>query len=138
MDPIPVSGHPLFVLEPTTLRPWTARRDEQQMLEAIRFFVFGYVLMPEHVHLLLTEPTEHSLATSLSVLKGEISKVLKSGSHPFWQARYYDFNVFTQVKFVEKLRYIHRNPVISGVGGKTKGLAVEHLPSLGTRRDGTD
>jgi putative transposase len=28
---------------------------------------------------------------------------------PFWQARYYDFNVWSEMKFVEKLRYIHRN-----------------------------
>jgi hypothetical protein len=26
---------------------------------------------------------------------------------PFWQARYYDFNVFTQRKHVEKLKYMH-------------------------------
>jgi REP element-mobilizing transposase RayT len=33
----------------------------------------------------------------------------------FWQPRYYDFNVFTQRKYVEKLRYIHRNPVKRGL-----------------------
>jgi len=34
---------------------------------------------------------------------------------PFWQARYYDFNVWSEHKFVEKLRYIHRNPVTRGL-----------------------
>jgi len=34
---------------------------------------------------------------------------------PFWQARYYDFNVWGEGKFVEKLRYIHRNPVARGL-----------------------
>ena len=34
---------------------------------------------------------------------------------PFWQARYYDFNVFTPSKRVEKLRYMHRNPVKRGL-----------------------
>jgi putative transposase len=29
----------------------------------------------------------------------------------FWQKRYYDFNVRSHRQFVEKLRYIHRNPV---------------------------
>src|SRR5437588_12759888 len=33
----------------------------------------------------------------------------------FWQARYYDFNVWSEKKFVEKLRYIHRNPVRRGL-----------------------
>jgi putative transposase len=34
---------------------------------------------------------------------------------PFWLRRYHDFNVFSQDKHVEKLRYIHRNPVRRGL-----------------------
>jgi putative transposase len=33
----------------------------------------------------------------------------------FWQPRYYDFSVFSEKKYVEKLRYIHRNPVKRGL-----------------------
>ena len=33
----------------------------------------------------------------------------------FWQARFYDFNVWTPKKRVEKLRYMHRNPVKRGL-----------------------
>jgi len=33
----------------------------------------------------------------------------------FWQARFYDFNVWTEKKRIEKLRYIHRNPVKRGL-----------------------
>jgi putative transposase len=36
-------------------------------------------------------------------------------AEPFWQARYYDFNVWSNRKRVEKLRYIHRNPVARGL-----------------------
>jgi putative transposase len=32
-----------------------------------------------------------------------------------WQARFYDFNVWTSRKRVEKLRYMHRNPVKRGL-----------------------
>jgi putative transposase len=32
-----------------------------------------------------------------------------------WQARFYDFNVWTERKRIEKLRYIHRNPVKRGL-----------------------
>ncbi|HEU5340306.1 REP-associated tyrosine transposase [Edaphobacter sp.] len=91
----------------------------EETLEKLRqrhqFFLFGYVLMPEHVHLLLTEPKVQSLATTLSVLKGETSKILKGKRPQFWQTRYYDFNVLTQKKHVEKLRYLHRNPVERGL-----------------------
>lgn len=89
-------------------------------LEAVRrryeFVVAGYVLMPEHVHLLVSEPRISSLSVALQVLKQETSKKLK---HPewsqFWQRRYYDFNVWSEEKRVEKLRYIHRNPVRRGL-----------------------
>ena len=33
----------------------------------------------------------------------------------FWQTRYYDFNVFSRTKYMEKLRYMHRNPVRRGL-----------------------
>jgi hypothetical protein len=36
---------------------------------------------------------------------------------PFWQARFYDFNVWTSKKHVEKLRCMHRNPVKRGLVG---------------------
>ena len=32
-----------------------------------------------------------------------------------WQKRFYDFNVWTEHKRIEKLRYIHRNPVRRGL-----------------------
>ena len=96
-----------------------ARLTFENTLEKLRirhsFFVFGYVLMPEHVHLLISEPKTHSLSTTLSVLKRETSTALKGNRTQFWQTRYYDFNVLTRPKFIEKLRYIHRNPVERGL-----------------------
>src|ERR1700750_405432 len=79
------------------------------------FYLFGYVLMPEHVHLLLSEPKHQQLANTFRVLKTQTSRRLKGKRPQFWQTRYYDFNVLTQPKFVEKLRYIHRNPVARGL-----------------------
>ena len=71
--------------------------------------------MSEHVHLLLSEPKQHPLSTTLNVLKAETSKLLKGDHEQFWQTRYYDFNVLTHKKHVEKLMYIHRNPVERGL-----------------------
>jgi len=87
----------------------------ERLRQRHQFFLFGYVLMPEHVHLLLSEPKAMPLATTLSVLKGESSKVLKGERTQFWQTRYYDFNILTHKKHVEKLRYMHRNPVARGL-----------------------
>src|SRR5215469_4233200 len=90
----------------------------ETLRERHRFHVHGYVLMPEHVHLLLSEPEKQLLKTTLNVLKAETSKVLKGDRKQFWQIRYYDFNVFTEKKRIEKLKYMHRNPVTRGLVSK--------------------
>ncbi|ADW68597.1 REP-associated tyrosine transposase [Granulicella tundricola] len=89
----------------------------ERSLETMRlryeFVVAGYVVMPEHVHLLMNEPKEVKLATALQALKLSVS--VQMGRVRFWHKRYYDFNVYTSDKRVEKLRYIHRNPVVRGL-----------------------
>jgi putative transposase len=89
-------------------------------LETVRqqygFFVYGFVVMPEHVHLLVSEPEKGRLGQALQSLKQSVARKLAlHAAEPFWQARYYDFNVWSERKFTEKLRYIHRNPVTRGL-----------------------
>ena len=85
------------------------------------FCVRGYVVMPEHVHLLVSEPENRNLATALQALKQSVSRTLAlRGAEPFWQARDYDFNVWTAKKEIEKLRYLHRNPVARGLVAKAE------------------
>lgn len=72
--------------------------------------------MPEHVHLLVNEPGRGDLSQFLQSLKQSVARTLAlRAADPFWQARYYDFNVWSERKFREKLRYIHRNPVKRGL-----------------------
>jgi putative transposase len=97
-----------------------ARSVVEQTLERVRqwygLFVSGYVIMPEHIHLLISEPDRATLSRVLQMLKQNTSRLLRppEGS-PFWLPRYYDFNVWSEEKRVEKLRYIHRNPVKRGL-----------------------
>src|SRR5208283_3806440 len=77
--------------------------------------VVGYVVMPEHVHLLISEPEHGTLASAVQAIKQSVSRRLIGDLEHFWQARYYDFNVWTKRKRVEKLCYIHRNPVKRGL-----------------------
>ena len=96
-----------------------ARDAFERALETMRtrydFFVCGYVVMPEHVHLLLSEPRFVLLSKVLQALK--LSVAVKREERPFWSARYYDFNVFSEAKRLEKLRYMHENPGRSRIGG---------------------
>jgi len=103
--------------------------------ERYRVALFGYVLMPEHVHLLIGEPSEGDLSMVLQVLKQRVSQRIRNprsrdlvesqceGSLPldriewprFWDRRFYDFNVYSVRKVKEKLNYMHGNPVVRGL-----------------------
>lgn len=93
-----------------------------QSLERVRqwygFYINAYVVMPDHVHLLISEPERGKLSVAIQMLKQIVSRELHSGGTPLWQRRYYDFNVWSFEKFKEKLRYIHENPVRSGLVDK--------------------
>ena len=109
---------------------------------AIRWL--GYVIMPEHVHLLVlpqqpgaAEPTP--ISAVLNHLKGASGR---QGKHelrdiwrhrrslgtrpldawatgdepkPLWKPRGYDFNVVDEMKVIEKLDYMHANPIRRGL-----------------------
>lgn len=105
-----------------------ARNTFEHSLERTRsayeFCVGGYVVMPEHVHLLVTEPESRSLAIAMQSLKQSVARTLAlRAREPFWQARYYDFNVWSEEKRIEKLRYLHRNPVVRGLVEKPEDWA---------------
>ena len=82
--------------------------------------------MPEHVHLLISEPERGTVATVMQVLKQRVARRLLprrpagqarlwDEEEHFWQKRYYDFNVWSSRKRAEKLMYMHRNPVRRGL-----------------------
>jgi len=104
----------------------------------------GYVVMPEHVHLLVlpqlsaeAEPT--AISVVLHDLKGFSGRACKKslrtvwqhyrslgtnpldtwavgeGERPFWKPRGYDFNIIQEKKLLEKLAYVHANPVRRGL-----------------------
>lgn len=91
----------------------------EEMRRRFALFVYAYVVMPEHVHLLLSEPEAGILAEALHFLKLSFTKRLRNsspdGSGSFWQKRYYDRNVRDHREFAVKLSYIHRNPVRRGL-----------------------
>jgi putative transposase len=83
------------------------------------FRLIGHVVMPEDVHLLISEPAKGNPSPAIQVLKQRVSTALLgkkrqrsavSDEH-FWQRRFYDFNVYTGKKITEKLHYMHLNPI---------------------------
>lgn len=101
------------------LSPEAAKRTFEGALERVRrsfhLRIYAYVIMPEHVHLLMSEPDGGLLADVIKSLKQGVSRRLVGDADHFWQKRYYDFNIRNYRQFVEKRRYIHRNPVKRGL-----------------------
>jgi putative transposase len=106
-------------------------RELGKVRDELGFRLIGYVVMPEHVHLLISEPKQGTPSSALHKLKLPVSrKMRKRRRHrsaaqlrlpleegteqprAFWQARFYDFNVYSRGKMKEKLNYMHANPVI--------------------------
>lgn len=95
----------------------------------MKFLLVGYVVMPEHVHLLMSEPPEGTPSMVLQKLKQRVTRRMRTRRKlpmnqlefgfarpvgtvtPFWQARFHDFNVYSSGKKSEKLNYMHANPV---------------------------
>ena len=105
-----------------------------QVRDRYDFGLFGFVIMPEHVHLLISEPNISDPSMVMKVLKQRLSRALRKKKrrtaigqmqlweepalkrHPrFWQPWYYDFNVCSERKRNEKMNYMHFNPVRRGL-----------------------
>ncbi len=102
------------------------------------FLLIGWVLMPDHLHLLLKPQPAESTSAILQQLKQRtafrVLTILRANRrHPWchrmlgrlrlpasvhdraeyrvWQRRFYPFNVYSEKKRLEKLDYMHGNPV---------------------------
>lgn len=91
--------------------------------------------MPEHVHLLIGVPQKGTVSGVVHALK--FSVVMRRAERPFWQARYYDFLMHNEEKRVEKLRYMHRNPVVRGLVAKPEEWAWPSFLHDATGKIGT-
>ncbi len=82
------------------LVPTLSSRERDLVLEQLKrqrlksfFLLFGYVVMPGHLHLLLM-PHGRGLAAAMHALKRTTAEELvriRGSRGPVWQARYYDF-----------------------------------------------
>jgi len=89
----------------------------------------GFVVMPDHVHLIVWFDKPGELSRFMKSWKQTSSMKLKKmlrgvaprfaskipPSDPFWQPKYYPFNLYSRKKATEKLGYMHKNPVTAGL-----------------------
>jgi putative DNA methylase len=91
-----------------------------------RYQLHAAVVMPEHVHLLLTPLRDekgwpYGLPAILRLLKGTSARTvnrLASSDGPVWQEESFDHVVRSPESFAEKLEYIRQNPVRRALAAK--------------------
>lgn len=79
-----------------------------------RFQVHAFVLMPEHVHLLITPANDVTLEHAVQLIKGGYSHALGSmlgRNREVWQRGFTDHRIRDSQDFLNHRDYIHRNPV---------------------------
>lgn len=78
-----------------------------------------------------------ALARALQAVKQSVARRLIGERKHFWHTRYYDFNVWTKKKRIEKLKYIHRNPDKRGLVDKPEYWAWSSFVHYVTGIEGT-
>lgn len=106
--------------------------------EAYRFKLLGYVLMPEHLHLISLPVGERNISDIMRSFKSYTAKEIleelrregkrrllgsfanqakrgRNQQHQVWMHGFADKNVFCKEFFLQKLDYMHSNPVKRGL-----------------------
>jgi putative transposase len=90
--------------------------------------IVGYVIMPDHIHLLIGLKNTKNLSSFIQAFKSITSRKIKALDKPIlrrfydkngiftlWKRRFDDFIVYSEKQFKIKLEYIHNNPVKAGL-----------------------
>jgi putative transposase len=102
------------------------------LLEAMAGKCVGFVVMPDHLHALLWLPDPREIGRLLHGWKRMSSFRIRewyaqhapnyfTGFGPgerFWQPKSYTFHVYSTAKTLEKLDYMHKNPVKAGLAAR--------------------
>ena len=92
--------------------------------------------MPEHVHLLISEPERRLLSVALQALKQSVARRQKFVAPPFWQPRYFDRNIWSPKAFADARAYIHINPVRRRLVAKAEDWAWSSARHYATSEKG--
>ena len=95
-------------------RLFQVERNAALLLETIHHYRAGYLLhayvvMPDHVHLIVT-PTEITIERTMQLIKGGFSHRLAS-KLPVWQRGFTDHRIRDTADYNTRRNYLHQNPV---------------------------
>ena len=83
-----------------------------------RFKLHDFVVMPNHVHLLLTVQQDLSIEKAIQLIKGNFSYRVKKElgfEREIWQRGFSEVRIYDRDNFLKHRKYIHDNPVRAGL-----------------------
>jgi putative transposase len=86
--------------------------------ESKEYYLLGFVIMPDHLHLLISITGEKNVSQIMQSIKGYTSWRINreiNNKQALWQKSFYDYILDSEEKLLTKLRYIHNNPVRKGL-----------------------
>jgi len=87
-------------------------------MKAGKFKVHEFVVMPNHVHVLLSVGPEMSIEKAVQIMKGNFSyRAKKELGYPWeiWQKGFSEVQILTEDSFIYHQNYIDENPVKAGL-----------------------
>jgi putative transposase len=106
---------------PSFAKPETAEAFVEELLRLrseLGFLLLSYVVMPDHVHLLIVPGPNAGLARVMQHAKGRFARRFNAsngGQGKLWQARYYETMVRDEDSLQRRVDYIEDNPVEAGL-----------------------
>ena len=98
----------------------------QHYRDAGAYQLHAFVLMPNHLHVLLTPSSTTSIEKAMQLIKGasshEIHKQLGTRME-IWQSGFHEATVRDAADYLSKIRYIHQNPVAAGLASTPENWA---------------
>jgi putative transposase len=86
-------------------------RADPAAVDGTRWYAWLFVLMPDHLHAILS----FSQDVSMSRVLGDWKKYHEHKTGICWQDGYFDHRLRSDDEFVEKAHYIRMNPVRAGL-----------------------
>ncbi|MEO7993811.1 MAG: transposase [bacterium] len=86
--------------------------------DGIPYKLYAWVIMPNHVHVLVETMPGNSLGTIVKKWKGASARIcnqLLGRTGEFWYREYYDRYIRDSDHFARAVQYIHENPVVAGL-----------------------
>lgn len=135
-------GAPYFVTfathgRRTVFRDSSAARQFVDELHLLRhelgFLLLAYVVMPDHVHLIVVPPPGLAIGKIMQYVKGRFARLHNQrtgGEGRLWQSRYYEAIIRDEATLWRRIEYIETNPVTAGLAASSEGYPFSSAASV--------